>query len=95
MSADGNEFLATIGGPSTAGGIYVSQTTPSPVLSLSAANTLISWLIPSLDFTLQESPDLINWTDVTNAPVLNLTNLQNQILLPLPGGNNNFFRLLH
>jgi hypothetical protein len=94
MSADGNEFLATIGGPSTAGGIYVSQTTPSPVLSLSAADSVISWLIPSLDFTLQESPDLINWTDVTNAPVLNLTNLQNQIVLPSPDGNN-FFRLLH
>ena len=95
MSADGNEFIAAMGYPSTAGGIYVSQTTPAPVLNLSAPdNTLISWLIPSLDFTLQQSPNLLNWTDVTNQPVLNLTNLQNQVTLPPPDGNS-FFRLMH
>jgi DNA-binding beta-propeller fold protein YncE len=96
MSADGNEIISTIGGPSTTGGIYVSQTTPSPVLGLSASDngTVISWLIPSLDFTLQQSPDLTSWTDVTNKPVLNLTNLQNQVTLPPPDGNS-FFRLMH
>jgi DNA-binding beta-propeller fold protein YncE len=96
MSADGNELIATIGGPSTAGGIYVSQTTPAPQLNLSASanDTVISWIIPSLDFTLQQSPDLLSWTDVTNLPVLNLTNLDNQVVLPPPAGNG-FFRLMH
>jgi hypothetical protein len=76
--------------------IYVSQTTPSPELNLSASasDTAISWIIPSLDFTLQQSPDLSSWTDVTNRPVLNLTNLQNQVVLPPPNGNS-FFRLTH
>jgi hypothetical protein len=43
---------------------------------------------------LQQNPDLIttNWTDVTNTPVLNLTNLQNQVFLPLPAVNS-FYRL--
>ena len=53
-----------------------------------------SWLIPSLDFTLQQSPDLSNWTDVPNTPVLNLTNLQNRVTLPSPFGDT-FFRLVH
>jgi DNA-binding beta-propeller fold protein YncE len=94
MSADGNEIIATIGGASSVGSIYVSQTTPSPVLNLSASDNVLSWIIPSLDFTLQQSPDLMSWTDVTNLPVLNLTNLQNQVTLPPPDGSS-FFRLVH
>jgi DNA-binding beta-propeller fold protein YncE len=94
MSADGNEIISAVGNPSTTGGIYVFQTTPVPVLNLSAPDNVISWIIPSLDFTLQQSPDLLNWTDVTNQPVLDLTNLQNQVVLPPPDGNN-FFRLMH
>ena len=96
MSADGNEIIATTGAPALTGGIYVSQTTPAPVLDLSDSdnNSAISWLIPSLNFTLEQSPDLSSWTTVTNLPVLNLTNLQNQVVLPSPLGNS-FFRLLH
>jgi hypothetical protein len=93
LSADGAKLVASVGYPSI-GPIYVSQTTPSPVLNLSAADNVISWIIPSLDFTLQQSSDLMNWTDVTNLPVLNLTNLENQITLPPPNGNS-FFRLTH
>jgi DNA-binding beta-propeller fold protein YncE len=93
LSADGAKLVATVGYPSI-GPIYVLQTTPSPVLSLSAADNVLSWIIPSLDFTLQQSPDLQNWTDVTNPPMLNLTNLQNQVTLPAPDGNS-FFRLMH
>lgn len=96
MSADGNELIATIGSPSTTGGIYVSQTTPAPVLNLSVPenNTVISWITPSLNFALQQSSNLTSWTAVTNLPVLNLTNLQNQVVLPPPAGNS-FFRLKH
>jgi DNA-binding beta-propeller fold protein YncE len=95
LSADGAKLVVTVGYPST-GPIYVSQTTPAPQLNLSASanDTVISWIIPSLDFTLQQSPDLLSWTDVTNLPVLNLTNLDNQVVLPPPAGNG-FFRLMH
>jgi hypothetical protein len=96
LSADGARMVVTVGYPSYVGPIYTTQTTPSPALNLSASDneTVISWIIPSLNFTLQQSPDLLNWTDVTNLPVLNLTNLQNQVVLPPPDGNN-FFRLFH
>jgi DNA-binding beta-propeller fold protein YncE len=94
LSADGAKLVATVGAPSVGSIIYVSQTTPAPVLNLSASDNVISWIIPSLDFTLQQSPDLMNWTDVTNQPVLNLTNLQNQVVLP-PSDGNSFFRLVH
>jgi hypothetical protein len=98
MSADGNEIIASIGNPSTIGGIYVSQTTPVPHLGIASSdrNLMLSWLIPSMNFGLQQNSDLTttNWTDVTNLPVFNLTNLQNQVVLPLPDGNG-FFRLMH
>ncbi len=95
LSADGAKLVATVGYPST-GPIYVSQSTPSPVLGLAPVNgqPAVSWMIPSMDFTLQQSSDLSNWTAVTNAPVLNQTNLENQVALPLPMGKS-FFRLKH
>jgi hypothetical protein len=52
----------------------------------------LSWLIPSTNFVMQQSSDLSSWSDVTNAPVLNLTNLQNEIILP-PTNSSSFFRL--
>jgi len=47
-----------------------------------------------MNFTLQQSSDRStgNWQDLTNLPVLNLTNLQNQVVPPPPAGNS-FFRL--
>ena len=95
-SADGNRLLATpmadVGfGPVL---VYLYQTFPSPNLNVSssAANVAINWLIPSTNFVLQLSPDLAGWSDVTNAPVLNLTNLQYEVTLPLSVGNA-FYRL--
>jgi hypothetical protein len=79
------------------GGIYTSQTTPAPVLNIapSSNNLAFSWILPSTNFVLQQKSDLCtaNWTDVTNLPVLNLTNLQNQVALPPPAGGNAFYRL--
>lgn len=92
-SADGNQ-LVTAGFGS---GIYTSQTTPTPLLNFtrSSDSTLISWIVPSQNFTLQENSDLTttNWLDVTNVPVLNLTNLQNEVVLPLSFISNRFYRL--
>jgi hypothetical protein len=36
--------------------------------------------------------DLSNWTDLSNTPILNLTNLQNEVTLPFSGGEG-FYRL--
>lgn len=79
-SADGHKLVA-----GTLGGIYTSQTTPSPQVNIvpTNGNLLLSWIIPSTNFVLQQNPDLTttNWTDVTNTPALNLTNLQEEVTL--------------
>jgi len=78
------------------GGIYTAQSAPAPVLDVthSGDNANISWIIPSTEFILQQNSDLTtdNWMDVTNAPVLNLTNLQNEVVVPV-SINNQFYRL--
>jgi len=97
-SADGNQLAATVYGvsPVFRGGIWISQTTPSPQLNVSLFNNNLnlSWLVPSANFVLQEASDLNaeNWTAVTNLPTLNLTNLQKQLTLP-PTNSSAFFRL--
>jgi hypothetical protein len=57
-------------------------------------NLTLSWIIPSTNFVLEQNLDLTstNWTDVTNMPVLNLTNLQDEVTLPLTNGSG-FYRL--
>jgi hypothetical protein len=96
-SADGCKLVAVDAGYGTnRGGFYTWQTIPKPVLDVapSGSNLLLSWTVASRLFGLQENVDLAstNWTDVASAPVLNLTNLQNQVRLPLPAGNR-FYRL--
>ena len=89
-SADGSKLVAVTWG----GGIWISQTTPSPKLNLTpfATNLTLAWTIPSTNFGLQQSADLTSWADVTNPPVLNLTNLQNQVTLA-PSNSSRFYRL--
>jgi hypothetical protein len=93
-SADGGQVVAVVYG----GGIYTSRTAPAPLLRLmpSGGNAFLSWIIPSLDFTLQQNSDLTttNWTDVPTPPVLNLTNLQNQVMVS-PTNGHTFYRLKH
>jgi hypothetical protein len=97
-SADGARVVAASAEwVNSAGGlVYISQATPTPQLNIAPApNSLtLFWIIPSMNFALQQNFDLTttNWTNVTNTPVLNLTNLQNQVTLPLPASNA-FFRL--
>ena len=92
-SADGCRLFATSSGQ----GIWVGQITPSPQLSLAPADTnlALSWLVPSTNFVLQENLDLTttNWVTLTNTPTLNLTNLQNQVMLS-PTNDSGFFRLM-
>lgn len=92
-SADGKTLAVALAG----GGIWISRTTPTPSLNLARAgtNVVASWTVPSLDFVLQQNPNLseTNWTDVPIPPVLNLTNLQQEVLVPKVGTR--FFRLKH
>jgi hypothetical protein len=89
-SADGNMSVAVTAN----GGIWISQTTPSPQLNLTPTNTNLglSWLIPSTNVILQQSSDLISWVNLTNQPTLNLTNLNNELVLS-PTNSSGFFRL--
>ena len=93
-SADGNKLMAALNGQ----GIYTAHSTPTPVLGIAPSGTkaLLSWTIPSMDFTLQQNSDLssTNWTDVPTRPILNLTNLQNQVIVA-PTNGNTFYRLKH
>jgi len=86
-----------MGPPGKLGGlIYTWYSPPTPRLNLAPSNNslVLSWLIPSTNFMLQQNSDLStsNWTLIANPPVLNLTNLQNQVFLT-PPASNNFYRL--
>jgi hypothetical protein len=92
MSADGSKVVAA----AKNGGIYTLQTTPSPSLSItvSGGKAVISWMIPSMSFELQETSNPIgtNWTQVGTLPSLNVTNLHKQVTLPVTG-NSAFYQL--
>jgi hypothetical protein len=89
-SADGAKLAVADAAP---GGIWTLQNTPTPSLSIAPTNGIqLSWLITSTEFVVQQSFDLASWSDITNAPVLNPTNLQNQVTLPL-STDNSFYRL--
>lgn len=93
-SADGGKLVAAVKG----GGIYTSSSAPAPQLSLasSVSNLVLSWVVPSRDFALQENSDLVNtnWADVPATAVLNLTNLQFQTIMPSTAVSR-FYRLKH
>ena len=91
-SADGNLLVAA-----SLGILYRSPApTQGPAVQISGLgdNLLLSWTIPSTNLVLQQSSNLLgaNWTAVGTTPVLNLTNLQNQLTLPAPSGSA-FYRL--
>jgi sugar lactone lactonase YvrE len=96
MSADGGALVATAGWPTATSAIYVTQTAVAPALNLTASDNgpMVSWLIPSQNFTLQQSFDLSTWTDGTNPPALDLTTLRQQVAIPAPSANS-FYRLMH
>ena len=94
-AADGGVLFSTASGPGYAGegGISRVASIIRPHLNIFATNNVsLAWTIPSTTFVLQQSSDLSNWSSVTNPPVLDFTNLQNQIALPL-SASNLFFRL--
>ena len=94
-SADGSKLLAAENGGHIHT-LHLSPVTLSPSLYIrpSGTNTVISWLVPSLSFTLQQNTDVTssNWINVTAAPVLNTTDLHNEVTVPSTLGNA-YFRL--
>ena len=104
-SADGSKLFVTPGESypfgiylNVFGGyIYTLYSTPMPQLNIapSSNNLAFSWIIPSTNFVLQQNLDLTttNWVMLTNAPTLNLTNLQYQVVLS-PTNSSGFFRLV-
>jgi len=95
-SADGSKLVAAVeyfDEHLIGGGIWTSLLPAAPSMQITRnENGLnLSWLVPSTDFVLQQSADLSGWSILTNQPVLNLTNLQNEVSLPTSGGA--FFRL--
>lgn len=92
-SADGNAWLALDSGHKL---LWKSQSTPAPLLGAASIhdNLVLSWTVPSVDLILQQNSDLsmTNWMNVEGTPVLNLTNLQNQIMLS-PTNSSGFYRL--
>ena len=91
-SADGCKLVAVANG----GGIYTWQTTPTLAVVATSANgaLLISWIIPSIRFVLQQNSSLnsTNWTDLSASVALNLANLQEQVTIPAPTAPT-FYRL--
>jgi len=100
MSADGCKLV----------GVYVDgldfsldavvadlQSTPAPALAVasSGGSLFLSWVVPSIDFVLEQNADLgtTNWTDVSGTPVLDYSTLRNQVTVPAPAGPM-FYRLI-
>ena len=94
-SADGNQFVAIVGSYYSAAYCWTLKNTPAPQLNVNAStnNCLLSWLVPSTNFVVQQSPDLISWSSFTNAPSLNPTNLNNELTIS-PSNSSGFFRLI-
>jgi photosystem II stability/assembly factor-like uncharacterized protein len=93
-SADGSKLIAVSDSPNY--GIWTSKTIPTPQLNIAPTNSnfKLSWIVLSTNFVLQQNLDLTttNWVTLTNTPTLNLTNLQNKVVLS-PSNSSGFYRL--
>ena len=92
-SADGSRLCATADGAS--GGLWRFSRPPAPRMqaSLTTGSFRLSWVLPSINFVPQHSPDCTpaSWAHMTNEPILNLSNLQYSVALPM--SERSFYRL--
>jgi hypothetical protein len=92
-SGDGSRLAASC----YPGGIYTWQSIPVLNIMPASGNLVVSWqaLDSATGFVLQAASDLAttNWVAVTNQPAL--TNGMNQVVIPLPPANNQFYRLVN
>ena len=93
FSADGNNLVAV----SFQGVVYTLRSFSTPQLSIArpGGNVTLSWLIQSKRYEVQENSDLTttNWMTLTNTPTLNLSNLNDEVVLS-PSNSSGFFRLM-
>jgi hypothetical protein len=100
-SADGTQFAMV---PYESGLIDILHfplpppppTTVMPLLGMTSSSNqrVVSWLVPSTSFVLQQNLDLTttNWTDVPTPPTLNFTNLNYHVTVS-PTNGQSFYRL--
>ena len=86
-SADGSKWVAVVGDLfGQIGPICTRQSVPTPELSITATGTnlVLSWVMPSRPFSLQQSSDPIsgNWVDPQVPPTLNYSNLRYKVTAP-------------
>jgi len=93
-SADGGKLFAAAGYYSGANPIYFSQSVRSPWANIMPTNghVMISWFVPSTNFILLQSSNLLKWTTVTNKPVFNTNSVQDDVTLVLTN-KPRFYRL--
>lgn len=94
FSADGARLFVLLNSVPNGGGLWKLPSTLPPFISVRPANgsLALSWLVPSTNLILQRSSDSQNWSVVMDQPVLNFTNLQDEVSLPITNGKD-FFRL--
>lgn len=94
-SADGGKWVVAGGGAFSDSHVFTSRAIVSPQLYASStrSNVTVGWIVPSTNFVLQQNFNLgtTNWVTLANVPVLNLTNLRNEVALPV--SSNAFYRL--
>jgi photosystem II stability/assembly factor-like uncharacterized protein len=92
MSADGNLLVAA---GVKAGGIWILRKTPAPTMNITPTNgnLTLSWIVPSTNFVVQESQDMISWSSIANTPALNFTNLNYELSIS-PSNSSGFYRLV-
>jgi hypothetical protein len=78
-------------------GVVAQQAVLAPVIDIgvSAGHLVLSWVVPSAPFVLQQSTDIgaVNWTNTPGAPVLNYSTLCEEVTVP-PSGRQMFYRLV-
>ena len=83
MTADGSTLFAA----ASNGGIWARRSASMPTVQIATAgNSLgLSWIVPSATFKVQETLGLNPpaWTDLTNSPTLNFSNLNDEIFVPV------------
>jgi hypothetical protein len=99
-SADGCKLFAAanMGNSQPGSGlIYTAQISPRSLLRSSRSNSTLTlyWIVPSINFVLQESSDLstTNWADMPSVSMLNYTNLHYEVALS-PTNASRFYRLV-
>jgi hypothetical protein len=78
-------------------GVVAQQMDLAPVIDIgvSAGQLVVSWVVPSAHFALQQSSAIgaASWTNVAAAPVLNYSTLREEVIVP-SSGQQMFYRLV-